>query len=109
MCHVLEPRRVVASRSAAATSWACQRNNVLGETSRNRRRSTGSSRLNALSSARSAQFSLGLRVVSAQYGDLVAEHQDLDILGGVGAGEQRQPAQDAGEHQVREAEGHSDR
>jgi hypothetical protein len=29
----------------------------------------------------------------------VTQHQDLDVLGGVGAGEQRQPAQHAGEHQ----------
>ena len=31
-------------------------------------------------------------VVSAQHGNLVAEHQDLDVLGCVGPGEQRQPA-----------------
>jgi hypothetical protein len=48
-------------------------------------------------------------VVSAQYGDLVSEHQDLDVLGRVGAGEQRQPAQRAGEYQVRESKGHGDR
>jgi hypothetical protein len=47
--------------------------------------------------------------VSAQYGDLVSEHQDLDVLGCVGSGEQRQPAQDASEHPVREAKGHGDR
>ena len=48
-------------------------------------------------------------VVSAQHGDLVTEHQDLDVLGCVGSGEQRQPAQHAGEQQVGESEGHSER
>ena len=33
------------------------------------------------------------RVASAQHGDLVTQHQDLDVLRGIGAGEQRQPAQ----------------
>ena len=42
-------------------------------------------------------------------GDLVPEHQDLDVLGRVGSGEQRQPAQHAGEHQVRESKGHGAR
>jgi hypothetical protein len=48
-------------------------------------------------------------VVSAQHGDFVTQDQDLDVLGGVGAGEQRQPAQHAGEHQVRESKGHGER
>jgi hypothetical protein len=47
--------------------------------------------------------------VSAQHGDLVTEHQDLDILGCIGPGEQGQPAQHADEHQVDESEGHSER
>jgi hypothetical protein len=47
--------------------------------------------------------------VSAQHGDLVAEHQDFDVLGRVGPGEQRQPAQHTGEHQVRESKRHSER
>jgi len=41
-------------------------------------------------------------VVSAQHGDTVTKHQDLDILGGVEAAEQRQPARHAGEDQVRQ-------
>jgi hypothetical protein len=48
-------------------------------------------------------------VVSAQHGDLVTEQQDLDVLGCLGASEQRQPAQHAGEHQVRESQGHGER
>jgi hypothetical protein len=48
-------------------------------------------------------------VVSAQHGDLVTEHQDLDILGCVGSGEQRQPAQHAGEHQIGESKSHIER
>jgi hypothetical protein len=35
------------------------------------------------------------------------QRQDLDVLGGVGAGEQHQPAQHANDHQVDESEGHS--
>jgi hypothetical protein len=45
-------------------------------------------------------------VVSAQHGFIVTEHQDLDILGCVGSGEQRQPAQHAGEHQIDESKSH---
>jgi len=37
----------------------------------------------------------------------VAQHEDLDVFGGFGAGEQRQPVQHAGEHQVDESECHS--
>ena len=48
-------------------------------------------------------------VGAAQHGDLVTQRQDLGVLGGVGAGEQRQPAQHANEHQVDESEGHSGR
>jgi hypothetical protein len=48
-------------------------------------------------------------VVSAQHGDLVTQDKDLAVLGGVGAGEKRQPAQHAGEQQVRESEGHGGR
>ena len=47
------------------------------------------------------------RVVSAQHGNLVTQHQDLYILGCLGTCEQRQPAQHAGECQVRESEGHN--
>ncbi len=43
------------------------------------------------------------RVVSAQHGDFVTQDQNLDVLGCLGAGKQRQPAQHAGEHQVRES------
>jgi hypothetical protein len=46
--------------------------------------------------------------VSSQHGDIVAEHQDLNVLGCVGPGEQRQPAQHAGEHQARESKGHGE-
>jgi hypothetical protein len=38
--------------------------------------------------------------VSAEHGDLVSEHQDLDVLGCTGSTEQRQPAQYAGEQQI---------
>ena len=40
---------------------------------------------------------------------LVTKHQDFDVIGRVGPGEQRQPAQHTGEHQVRESKRHSER
>jgi hypothetical protein len=48
-------------------------------------------------------------VVSTQHGDLVTQHQDLNVLCCVGPGEQRQPAQHASEDQVRKSEGHGRR
>jgi hypothetical protein len=47
--------------------------------------------------------------VSAQHGDLVTKHQDFDVLGCVGSGEQRQSAQHAGEHQIGESKSHGER
>ena len=44
------------------------------------------------------------RVVSAQHGDFVTEHEDLDVFRCIGAGEQCQPAQHASEHQIGELE-----
>jgi hypothetical protein len=41
-------------------------------------------------------------------GDFVPGWQDLDVLGCVGSGERRQPAQHAGERQVRESKGPSE-
>ena len=58
--------------------------------------------LSALSTARSSHDILGRGLFR-----LVTQHEDLDILGRIGAGEQHQPAQHAGEHQIRESEGHS--
>jgi hypothetical protein len=48
-------------------------------------------------------------VRAAQHRDLVTQHEDLDVLGRVGASEERQPAQHASQHQVGESEGHSGR
>jgi hypothetical protein len=46
---------------------------------------------------------------SSQYGGLMSEHQDFDVLGCVGSGQQRQPAQHAGERQVSESKCHGQR
>jgi hypothetical protein len=35
-----------------------------------------------------------------EHGELVAQDQDLDLLGGVGSGPQHDPAQELGEHLV---------
>ena len=84
---------------------------------RNRNRSARSSRsMSRLRACWVTQAAVGWAVIPAmcalgdvppQHGDLVRQHQDLDVLGAVGAGERRQPAQHSGEHQVHESEGHS--
>ena len=43
------------------------------------------------------------------YGELVTEHEDLDVFGCAGSGEQRQPAQHPGEQEIDESEGHGER
>jgi hypothetical protein len=44
--------------------------------------------------------------LATQDRDLVPQHQDLNILGGVAAGEQRHPAEQPDHEQVREANEH---
>jgi hypothetical protein len=44
--------------------------------------------------------------LAAQDHDLVPQHQDLNILGGVAAGEQRQPAEQPDHEQIGEAGEH---
>jgi hypothetical protein len=44
--------------------------------------------------------------LAVQYGELVAQHEDLDVLVRVGAGEQHHPAQQPGHDQVRQSERH---
>jgi hypothetical protein len=44
--------------------------------------------------------------LAAQDRDLVPQHQDLNILGGVAAGEQRQPAEQPDHEQIGEAGDH---
>ena len=43
---------------------------------------------------------------SLEYGELVAQDQDLDVLGGVRSGVQRDPAQELGEHLVDQPQRH---
>jgi len=45
--------------------------------------------------------------MSAQHCDLVAQYEYLDILDGVGPGEQHEPAQHSGKDEVRESKRHS--
>jgi hypothetical protein len=44
--------------------------------------------------------------LAAQDRDLMPQHQDFHVFGGVVAGEQRQPAEQPGHQQVEEAEAH---
>ena len=48
-------------------------------------RDLGSTRLTAESSARSAGLELGAWDLAVQYGEFVAEHQDLEVFGGIAA------------------------
>jgi hypothetical protein len=41
-----------------------------------------------------------------EHGELVAQDQDLDVLGGVGSGVQHDPAQELGEHLVDQLQRH---
>jgi hypothetical protein len=43
---------------------------------------------------------------SLEYGELVAQDQDLDVLGGIGSGAQHDPAQELGEHRVDQPQRH---
>jgi hypothetical protein len=65
---------------SAGNDTACQRSKVRGDTSRSWCSCVGSSLLSELSNARSGRVSAGASVVWAQHGDLVTQHQDLDIL-----------------------------
>ena len=67
---------------------------------RRRRWPPGSSRASAARIARSAQDSFGVPGLALEYGDLVAQEEDLGVLVAVGAGEQGKPAEDAEHRQV---------
>jgi hypothetical protein len=88
-----------------ATSSRCQRKIVAGVTSSPTRRWIGSSRARAAITARSVQDPWPWRT-SLERGELVAQDQDLDLLGGVGSGAQHHPAQELGEHHVGQLQGH---
>jgi hypothetical protein len=47
-------------------------------------------------------------VAAAQHRDLVAQQQDLEVLGSVSPGEQHEPAEDAAQHEVCESERHDE-
>ncbi len=83
-----------------ARSWRCQRRIVAGATSSPRRRRAGSSRVSAAIDARSVQLIRGRGVCRRRTRELVAQDQDLDLLGRVGSGVQHQPAQELGDHHV---------
>jgi hypothetical protein len=89
-----------------ATSWRCQRRMVAGVTSSPRRRWTGEQ-----SGEGGDQGAVGPRYSRAwraplEHGELVAQDQDLDVLGGVGSGAQHDPAQELGEHLVGQSQRH---
>ena len=46
------------------------------------------------------------RCASLEHGELVAQDQDLDVLGGVGSGAQHDPAEELGEHLVDQSQRH---
>jgi hypothetical protein len=78
---------------------------VPGVTIRCNRRRLGSSRAKAAITARSAQSGFG-RDLMAQDRDLMPQQQDLDVLRGAAAGDQRHPDEQPDHKQVKEAEEH---
>jgi hypothetical protein len=68
------------------TGRRCQASKVPGVTTR-------WSRAKAAITARSAQSGLWRANLAVQDGDLMPEHQDLGVLGGVASGEEREPAE----------------
>ena len=82
------------------TSCRCQRRIVDGVTKSPNRRRTGSSRVRAAITARSVQRYSWTRRASSKDGELVAQDEDLDLLGGVSSGAQHDPAQELGQHHV---------
>jgi hypothetical protein len=48
----------------------------------------------------------GSRGLAAKHGKMVAQHEDLDVLGRIGAGEQHHPADKLVDHEVRQSECH---
>ena len=63
------------------TRWRCHRKTVAGVTRRRPRSTAGRRWIRAANMARSAKIKTGLGVGSAEYGDLVAENEELDVLG----------------------------
>src|SRR5947199_5327052 len=72
-----------------------------GDTSRSWRNEAGSSLLSALKDGAVEPGRRWPGVRAAQYRHLVTQHEDLDVLRRVGAGEERQPAQHASDHSGR--------
>lgn len=91
------------------TGRRCQASKVPGVTTLWSRRRGGSSRAKAAITARSAQSGPGAGNLAAQDGDLIPEHQDLGVLGGVASGEEREPAEQLDHEQVDEADEHDRR
>jgi hypothetical protein len=48
-------------------------------------------------------------VLAAKDGEFVAQGEDLDVLGGVGSGQEREPAEHTEQHQVDQRERHDGR
>ena len=88
------------------TSCRCQRRMVEGVTISPSRRRAGSSRARAAMRARSAQRHPRPWCAPLQHRELMAQDEDLDVLGGVGADAQHHPAQQLREHQVDQLQRH---
>jgi hypothetical protein len=98
----MEPHRVVQRR---VISWRCQCRMVAGVTSSPRRRRTGSGRVRAAIRAVGPGHSRARRA-PLEHRELMAQDQDLDVLGGVGSGVQHDPAEELGEHLVDQSQRH---
>ena len=92
--------------SGGRSSWRCQRRMVAGVTSSPRRRGPGSSRAEGGDQGAVGPAHPRAWRAPSEHGELVAQDQDLDVLGGVGSGAQHDPAQELGEHQVDQPQRH---
>jgi hypothetical protein len=87
----------------------CQPSSVSGCTNKHDQRERGRTRLTAASSARSAGVQPSWWELAAQDGELVAEHQDLKVLGGVTAGHQAEQLDGAAQREGGEVRQHPGR
>ena len=85
-----------------AIRWRCQRSSVSGLTKKQDQRDRGSTRLIAASRARSVGSKPGPWNLATQDGELVAQHQDLQVLGGVATGQERERLDGAAQCEVGE-------
>jgi hypothetical protein len=85
-----------------ATKRRCQRNSVSGLTKKHGQRPRGSTRLIAGEQRPVGGFQPGAEDLAAEDRELVAQHEDLQVLGGIAAGQQHEQLDGPAQRQVRQ-------